>query len=469
MDLMLVTAIAVAVYLAYRILAARKRYGAATGPLTGDPAGHTDSQIMRSMMAYWRNKCEEQYRFEMERTDRAEEEDEAYREYLEELESLRRSAVDVHSVQRHDDGSVTAVVTILVPGYAPHGPSPATCVFQDGYWSFTSEDDEGDAEEGRFAVIGEPVVLQTSWKEPPFAVTTLGPPVRVDRERVRLPVRYTGIIHRWSHSGVGAYSALLYTAENADGERVTWESQYENPWSSDFEELVLVEGGTYDRHLYFRAAEGEEPRTVPANPFVELHWIDGSDALIVVDLSNRVEPAERIRFHGGVPERRLDKSAFDAWLRKQGSQWGGLGEAPVAGIGDVLKVAPAPGDGWWDLTALGPPERVADEMARLPVRLASRFRRARPFIEGMLQIGTTPDEFGVIRRLWQPHDFEAEGVMPDDCLHGAALKRNEVREGAVYFSPSRRGKPEELPAEPFTTLWYGIDHMEMPVSLAPNA
>ena len=108
-------------------------------------------------------------------------------------------------------------------------------------------------------------------------------------------------------------------------------------------------------------------------------------------------------------------------------------------------------------------------MVRLPVRLASRFRRARPFIEGMLQIGTTPDEFGVIRHLWEPHDFEGEGVMPDDCLHRIELKHNEVREGAVYFSPSQRGKPEEPLTEPFTTLWYGIYHMEMPVSLAPNA
>ena len=342
MPLLIIIAIAVAIYVTYRILAARKGDGAAMGPLTDDPAEHTDSQIIRSMKAYWRNTCEEQCQFQIEKMGSMVEEDETYREYLEELEATRRSAVDVHSVQRHDDGSVTAVVTIQVPGYIPHGPSPVTCVFQDGYWSFKSEETESDVEEGRFAVIGEPVVLQTSWKEPPFAVTALGPPERVDRERMRVPVRYTGIIHRWSHSGVGAYFALLYTAKNADGDRVVWESEQENSWAHDFEEFVLVEGGTCDRHLYFRAGEGEEQRTVPGSPFVEMHWLDGSDALIVVDLSNSIEPAERIRFHDGLPESRLDKSALDAWLRKQGSQWGGLGEAPVAGIGDVLKAAPAP-------------------------------------------------------------------------------------------------------------------------------
>ena len=467
-ELLIVTAIAVVLYLAYRTMAARRGYSAAMGSLTSDPAEHTDYQIIQSMKAYWRNACEERYQFGMERMSPAEEEDEAYREHRKELEATRRSSVDVHSVERHNNGSVTAIVTILAPGYMPHGPSPVTCVFQDGYWSFTSEESESNAGEGRFADIGEPVVLQTSWKEPPFAVTVLGPPEQVDRERLRAPVRYTCIIHRWSHSSVGAH-ALLYTAEDADGERAAWESEYEDPWDPDFEEFVLVEGGTYDRYVYFRAGEGEEQRTVPSLPFVELHWLDASETEIVVNVCKRVEPAERIRFHDGLPERRLDKGMFDAWLRSQGSQWGGLGEAPVAGIGDVLKAAPVR-DGRWDLTALGPPERVTDEMVRLPVRLVSRLRAARPFMEDMLQVGTTPDEFGVIRCLWEPHDFEGDGVMPDDCLHGVQLKRNEVREGAVYFSPPRRGKLEELPAaEQFTTLWYGINYMEMPVSLAPNA
>ncbi len=468
MPLLIIAAIAIVLYVAYRILAARKGDSAAMGPLTGDPAYHTDSQIIRSMKAYWRNVCEEQYQLHMRAISLAEEEDEAFRELRKELEATRRSSVDVYSVERHDNGSVTAFVTIRVPGYRPLGPSPATCVFQDGYWSFTNEASESDAGEGQFVVIGEPVVLQTSWKEPPFAVTVLDCPERVDLERVRVPVRYTGIIHRWSHSSVGAHTAFLYTTENAAGERVAWESEYENPWGSDFEEFVLIEGGTYDRHIYFRAREGEEQRTVPRRRFVELHWLDDSETEIVVDMSKRVEPANRIRFHSGVPERRLDKSAFDAWLRNLGSQWAGLGEAPDAGIGDVLKLAPS-GDGRWDLTVLGPPERVTDEIVRLPVRVVSRFRDARPFIESMLQIGTTPDEFGVIRHLWEPRDFEGEGGMPDDCLHRVEVKQNAVREGAVYFSPPRHGKPEELPAEPFTTLWYGVNYMEMPVSLTPNA
>ena len=134
------------------------------------------------------------------------------------------------------------------------------------FLGFFKEDDEtsdSEAEEGQFAAIGEPVVLQTSWKEPPFAITVLGPPERVDgeRERIRVPVRYTGIVHRWSHFSVGGYPAVLYTSENADGERLAWESEYGSEWGPSFEEFVLIEGGTHDRYLYFRAGEDEERKT----------------------------------------------------------------------------------------------------------------------------------------------------------------------------------------------------------------
>ena len=50
-------------------------------------------------------------------------------------------------------------------------------------------------------------------------------------------------------------------------------------------------------------------------------------------------------------------------------------------------------------------------------------------------------------------------------MHGVELQRSESREGAVYFSPSTPWQGKELPPEPFTTLWYGINYMEMPLTL----
>ena len=340
-------------------------------------------------------------------------------------------------------------------------------------FGFFKDDESSDEEagEGQSIAIGEAVVLQTSWKEPPFAITVLGRPERIegDRERVRVPVRYTGIVHRWPHFSAGGYPALMHTRENDAGERIGWESEYENQWAPEFEDFSLVEGGTYERYLYFRAGEDEEQKTVPRRRFIELTWMDDSETVITVDLRSDVPPAERIRFRDGVPERRPDKSAFEARLRMLGSQWAGLSEAPVAGIGDVVKVAVVPGGKErWEVTALGGPVPIAEDIIRLPLRVTSRFREARHFDDDLLSIGTTPDEFGVILHLWEPRDFKEGRGRPEDCLHGAALQRNETREGAVYFSPSERGKPKEPPTEPFTTLWYGVNFMEMPVSLRAN-
>ena len=370
------------------------------------------------------------------------------------FDALRRK--DTHSL---DTLVVTAIGTIFSVPYL---------VLR--FLGFLKEDDEtsdSEAEEGQFAAIGEPVVLQTSWKEPPFAITVLGPPERIDgeRDRVRVPVRYTGILHRWSHFSVGGYPAILYTSENADGERVAWESEYVSEWGPSFEEFVLIEGGTHDRYLYFRAGEDEERKTVPRRRFVELTWLDGSETTIKVDLKKSVMPVERIRFRDGVAEHQLDRGAFDDRLRKLGSQWADLGDAPAAGIGDVVKVRLAHDSERWDVTALGLPERLAEDMVRLPLRLTSRSKETRPFSEDALQIGTTPDESGVIQHLWTPRDFAQEGSPPEDCLHGVELQRSESREGAVYFSPSAPGQGKELPTEPFTTLWYGINYMEMPLTL----
>lgn len=340
-------------------------------------------------------------------------------------------------------------------------------------FGFFKDDESSDEEvgEGQSVAIGEAVVLQTSWKEPPFVITVLGRPERIegDRERVRVPVRYTGIVHRWSHSSVGGYPALMYTTENDASERITWESEFLNIREPEFEDFALVEGGSYDSYVYFRAGEDETQKTVPRRRFVELTWLDDSETIIRVDLKRNVEPSERIRFRDGVPERRLEKGAFDDRLRKLGSQWAGLGAAPVAGIGDVVRVAVVPGGKErWDVAALGAPERVAEDVVRLPLRVTSRFRETRNFDDGLLSIGTTPDEFGVIQHLWESRDFEQGGERPEDCLHGAALQRNETREGAVYFSPRQGGRPKAPPTEPFTMLWYGVNFMETPVSLAPN-
>ena len=467
MPVMTIVAIAVVLYVAYRIWREWAERRAAMKPLADDPATHTEEEIRRSMQAFWKRHTAEQLKDSLKRPGlTAADKDE--------LRALRRSTVEIRSFERRGDEEVSAEITILPPGYEPLEPYKAICRYHEGYWMFwedTGQSEDMPWEVEQNAVIGEPVVLQTSWKEPPFAITVLGRPERIegDRERVRVPVRFTGIVHRWSHFSVSGYPALMYTSENYDGERVEWASEFENEWGPEFDDFALVEGGTYDRFIYFRAGDDEERKTIPRRRFVELNWLDDSETAITVDLTKNVEPPERIAFRDGVPEHRLEKDSFDEHLRGLGSQWADLGDAPIAGIGDVVKVATnTEGGEWWDVTALGVPEQVAEDMVRLPVRVTSRFVATERFSEYALQIGTTPDEFGVIQYLWEPRDFEQESGRPVDCLHSVELQRNETREGAMYFSPTRRGMPKEPPTKPFSTLWYGVNYMEMPISLAQN-
>ncbi|MCY4625614.1 MAG: hypothetical protein OXC99_11530 [Chloroflexi bacterium] len=448
---------------AYLVWRARRKGSA---PLSGDPSTHTEAQIIRSMKAYWKDTCGEQYRFLKGMGP------EVTGESDDTLATLKTSWAEVHTVQRHEDGRVIAMVSLHARGFVVEGPVQVLCAFRDGVWTFRTDRQEEDTQPDVQASIGEPVVLQTSWKEPPFAITVLGKPERIagDRQRVRVPVRYTGITHRWSPRSATTFFATIYTSENADGERVAWVSEPADAGDPALGDVVLVEGGSYDGYIHFTAGEGEERRTAPRRRFVALHWHDDSEAEIIVDLRRSAVPSERVRFRDGTPEQRLDKRPFDVWLRGLGSQWADLGDAPVAGIGDVVRVAAAPdADEWWDVTVVGVPEGAAASLIRLPLRVTSKYRGTRRFDDDLLQLGTAPDEFGAIQHLWERRDFRRASGAPDDCLHGVELKRNESREGAVYFSPPTNGRGRRSPSAPFTTLWYGINYLEMPVGLAPNS
>ena len=467
MLLIILIAAAGMLYVAYLLWRAGREGSAAPAPLSGDPSTHTEAQIIRSMKAYWKDSCREQYRFFKE------EGPEGTGDYDDTLAYFKTGWAEVHAVQRHEDGRVTATVSLHAKGFVVEGPVQVLCEFCDGVWTFRTDSQAEETQPDVQASIGEPVVLQTSWKEPPFAITVLGKPERIadDRQRVRMPVRYTGIIHRWSQRSASSFFATIYTSENEDGERIEWVSEPPTERDPALEDVVLVEGGSYDGYIYFTAGEEEEQRTAPRRRFVALHWYDDSETEIVVDLRKSVAPSERIRFRDGMSEQRLDKRPFDAWLRGLGSQWADLGDAPVAGIGDVVRLAATlDASEWWDVTVVGAPESAAAAgLIQLPLRVTSKYRGTRRFDDDLLQIGTAPDEFGAIQHLWEPHDFGRAGGAPDDCLHGVELKRNESREGAVYFSPPMNGQGKALPSAPFTTLWYGINYLEMPVGLAPNS
>ena len=218
------------------------------------PGGLSDEQIARGIEASWDRTAGDHYRL--------------LRPYLksDKAEALARTKIEVDSVQRLDRDKVTAVVRPNVEGGEvpdvaralllgnrqdlAHGVEQARrrldedplppdmlrvfCEFDDGQWRFMGlEDESAEAEADTIVAIGEPVALQTDWKEPPFAVTVLGPPQAEDATTLRVPVlRITSIVPRWSYDDVGRFIASLQTAPDENGEFSEWNSSPGNDYTT---------------------------------------------------------------------------------------------------------------------------------------------------------------------------------------------------------------------------------------------
>ena len=456
------------------------------------PGGLSDEQIARGIEASWDRTAGDHYRL--------------LRPYLksEEAETLAHTKIEVDSVQRLDRGKVTAAVRPSVEGGEVPDVARALllgtrqdlaqevervrrqmdedsfppylvrvfCEFEDGQWQFMAlEDESAEAQADTIVAIGEPVALQTDWKEPPFAITVLGPPEIEDATTLRVPVRITGIVPRWSYDDVGSFIASLRTGPDENGAFFEWNNsawdEYTTPppvREAAFKGLTLALGGTHEDFIYFKADDPGGNNQVPDRPFIQLHYLDGTETVIFVDLSRSVPVAGRPVFEDGALQRAGPIPDLTERLRRQGSDLWDEPEPPTAGIGDTVSVTHNPGTEWLDLTVLGPPEASGTTMARLQVRLTARARGREEYRSLPLQLSTGPDTYGRIHHLWEAWS-EAAATYPDS-LDGITLSRGESREGYVYFRPDNDATG--LPDEPFTLLWYGPRLLELPIMLAPD-
>ena len=457
------------------------------------PGGLSDEQIARGIEASWDRTAGDHYRL--------------LRPYLksEEAEALTRTKIEVDSIQRLDRGKVTAVVRPSVEGGEvpdvaralllgtrqdlAHGVEQARrqmeddsfpldmlrvfCEFEDGQWQFIAlEDERAEAEADAIVAIGEPVALQTDWKEPPFAVTVLGPPEIEDATTLRVPVRITGIVPRWSYDDVGGFIAFLRTAPDENGELAKWNTSARDEYTTlppvreaAFKGLTLALGGTHEDFIYFKADDPRGNNEIPDRPFTELHYMDGTETVIFVDLSRSVPVARRPVFENGALQRTGPTPDLTERLRRHGSDLWDEAEPPTTGIGDTVSVTHNPGTEWLDLTVLGPPEASGTTTVRLPVRLTARVTGREPYHRDLpLQLSTGPDAHGRLHHLWEAWS-EAAATYPDS-LDSITLSRGESREGFVYFRPDNDATG--LPDEPFTLLWYGPRLLELPIMLASN-
>ena len=361
------------------------------------------------------------------------------------------------------------------------------CEYEGGKWVFKSREGEprfvslddledllpGDLPQPDRLGIGEPILLEYDYKEPPFAVTVLGLPEAVDRETVRLPVRITSVLPKWDYNRGGSIGAMLRTPPNADGEFQEWSSVRvrhlllgQGAPEDPFRDLVLIQGGTFEDYLYFELCDETRYVPNPGNTFEKLYFLDEATEGEEIDLGKSTPAEPRAVFNDGRPA----FTALPANLRERvadlGSFWSDLPDPVPALRGDTVTILDqADGVPFLDLTVIGEPERGTGISLRVRVRVVARYDAGPRSYAVEAQLSTPPDLHGRIRHVFEAMSHNWVSQLPADAINLEGMVMGEVREGFLYFAPYDPHSYRELPSEPFTVLWYGPESLELPMDL----
>ena len=338
---------------------------------------------------------------------------------------------------------------------------PVYCLLEDGEWDIAGNREEDSAAEPETrAAIGEAVQIQTDWKEPPFAVTVLGPPEPAGNSLVRLPVRVGSILPLWRLGDV-AFPGMILETEGSQDDGAAWDNIGMNPRHSFPLDFALVRGGSEEGYVYFRPEDGS-PHD---GTFTELHYLGGTEQIVMVELNRKVQAPERVQFEGGTLGSvwgTLPTHSVSARLK--GSQWENLPIPAVARAGETVEVFDPNGqdyEPWYALTVLGALEAFDEETLRVRLRITSHKEELR-VIALDFQLSPAPDTFGRLQFLLEQPWNAASSELPDS-LDDTTLGMGETHEAFVYF----RGTDSRPLPHPDTLfiLWYGQRMFELPVLL----
>ncbi len=339
---------------------------------------------------------------------------------------------------------------------------PVYCLLEDGEWDIAGNSEEDSAAEPETrAAIGEAVQIQTDWKEPPFAVTVLGPPESAGNALVRLPVRVSSILPLWRLGDV-AFPAMVLESDESQDDGAAWDNIGMNPRHSFPPGLVLVKGGSEEGYVYF----GPEDGSPHDGTFTELHYLDDTEQIVMVELDRRVQPPERVQFEGGTLVSVWGNlPTYSVSERLKGSQWENLPIPAMAGVGETVEVFEPNGrdyEPWYSLTVLRAPETFDEETLRVRLRITSHREELR-VIALDFQLSAAPDRFGRLQFLLEP-PWNAESSELADSFEDTTLGMGGTHEAFVYF---RNADNEPVPRpETLSLLWYGARTFEFPVLLA---
>ncbi|MCY4576565.1 MAG: hypothetical protein OXC55_08250 [Chloroflexi bacterium] len=312
--------------------------------------------------------------------------------------------------------------------------------------------------------IGEQVAIQSSRMFPsriPFSVTVLNAPEFVTDTLLSLPVRYTAVTTRWT---LNHPYAILGLAE--DPQEVRYWSTTDCPGARNSKPVALVKGGWIDTRLCFEPANSEDIATISEVPWERpAAWLEfplpwNSYVLArpaVIDLTKSVEPTEPVRFVRGLPTTPV--VGQDPTLHR--IRWAPNEDTEVSSAVTLSETSPSAAKDY-RITVLGPLEIVDDSAVRVLIRIESFSWVALWINSRSLGLSGEADESGHLTNLgwWTFSESERFILLYPDQLRATELKRGETIESYVYFL-TRDESPVTEDSLP-TTLWVWD---EIPVKL----
>ena len=311
--------------------------------------------------------------------------------------------------------------------------------------------------------IGQVVQLQDDWKTPPYAMTILGRPEAVDENTVRVPARITSVLPRWIAEYHHLALVMLGVGEERDDYWTTNDGDV-----SDFHDVILVKGGSHDGYVHLRPDAGNEPLAIPQ--FDRLTFLDGSEQIIDVDLTQEAPVAPRVHFANGSISPSWDDPHSYGPDERLGSMWADSPVSTRLGIGDTAKVIflhpYSHVEDRFLLTVLAPPETVDERTVRVRLRFTCLSEGGGYKILDELALGLSgpPDSFGRIQRLWSMSSTPTDDdTAYEDSFDDKSIVKDATYEGYAYFrSPDDE---QTVPDEGFAILWYGYYLFEQPIDL----
>ena len=240
----------------------------------------------------------------------------------------------------------------------------------------------------------------------------------------------------------------------------------DSQWKDPFQDLIRFRAGTREGYIYFVPDASTEEQSTPVEPFVALQPMDGSDKLILMELSRSVPRAPRAEFDGSVADDPALPENTMTRLRDYEGFWSNLPDPEPAVRGDTVTILDEPeGAPFVNTTTMGQPKLADGISLRLPVRVVARYD-AGPrdyFVEA--QLSTQPDSLGGIHHVTPVLSNFSANSLTAGSINLNNMVMGEVREGFLYFAPNEEQGYTKMPDEPFSILWYGPDRLEIRVDL----